>query len=52
LGKDINPIYASERAGDIKHSNADIDKAKIHFEYSPSWSFKSGIEKYILRVQE
>ena len=29
LGKKIEPVYGPERAGDIKHSNADIDKAKI-----------------------
>ena len=29
LGVDIEPIYGPERAGDIKHSNADIGKAKM-----------------------
>ena len=28
LGKDIQPIFGPERKGDIKHSNADISKAK------------------------
>ena len=28
LGKDIEPIYGSKCKGDIKHSNADISKAK------------------------
>ena len=27
LGKDIEPLYAPDRKGDIKHSNADISKA-------------------------
>ena len=28
LGKDIEPIYGPDRKGDIKHSNADIGKAR------------------------
>ncbi len=28
LGKDIQPIFGPDRKGDIKHSNADISKAK------------------------
>lgn len=28
MGKDINPLYENERAGEIKHSVADISKAK------------------------
>ena len=28
LGKEINPIYEEERAGEIKHSVANIAKAK------------------------
>ncbi|NLL64108.1 MAG: LPS biosynthesis protein WbpP, partial [Ruminococcaceae bacterium] len=33
--------------GDIKHSNADISKAKEMFGYDPSWSFERGIEAAI-----
>ncbi|OIJ11266.1 LPS biosynthesis protein WbpP [Anaerobacillus alkalilacustris] len=43
LGKDIKPIFGSERKGDIKHSNADISKAKNLLEYNPEWSFEEGI---------
>ena len=28
LGKDIEPIYGPDRKGDIKHSKADISKAR------------------------
>lgn len=44
LGKDIQPIFGPERIGDIKHSNADISKAKEMLGYDPDWSFKRGIE--------
>lgn len=44
LGKDIKPIYGSERKGDIKHSNADISKAVTLLGYSPDYDFSKGIE--------
>ena len=43
LGKDTKPIFGSDREGDIKHSNADISKAKEMIGYEPSWSFEKGI---------
>jgi UDP-N-acetylglucosamine/UDP-N-acetylgalactosamine 4-epimerase len=43
LGKDIQPIYGPERKGDIKHSNADISKAKEMLGYEPEWSFEQGL---------
>ena len=43
LGTDIKPIFGPERAGDIRHSNADITKAKELLGYEPSWNFKQGI---------
>ena len=47
LGKDIQPIFGPERKGDIKHSNADISKAKEMLGYNPEWSFERGIEAAI-----
>ena len=43
LGVDIEPVYASERPGDIKHACADITKAKRLLEYHAEWSFERGI---------
>jgi UDP-N-acetylglucosamine 4-epimerase len=43
LDKDIQPIFGPDRKGDIKHSNADISKARELLGYDPSWSFESGI---------
>ncbi|RDW20751.1 SDR family oxidoreductase [Oceanobacillus chungangensis] len=43
LGKDIEPIFGPDRKGDIKHSNADISKAKDLLGYDPDWSFERGI---------
>jgi len=47
LGKDISPSFGPERLGDIKHSNANIDKAKKMIDYNPSWSFSMGVESAI-----
>ena len=43
LGKDIEPKFGPDRAGDIKHSNADISKAKKLLNYDGQWSFEQGI---------
>src|SRR5699024_7760782 len=47
LGVDIDPHFGPERAGDIKHSNADISKAKKMLSYSPDYSFEKGIKEAI-----
>lgn len=47
LGVDIEPIYGPERPGDIKHSNADISKARRLLGYDPEWSFERGIQAAI-----
>ena len=52
LGKKIEPVYGPERAGDIKHSNADIDKARKFLKYAPEYSFERGIELTIAWYRE
>lgn len=47
LDKNIEPIFGPDRAGDIKHSNADISKAREMLGYEPSWSFERGIDAAI-----
>ena len=47
LGKEIKPIFGPDRKGDIKHSNADIGKAKELIGYDPDWSFEKGIASAI-----
>ncbi|MBQ6707543.1 MAG: SDR family oxidoreductase [Clostridia bacterium] len=44
LGKDIEPNFGPDRAGDIKHSNADVSKAKEKINYEPLFSFADGIK--------
>ena len=43
LGIRIEPNYGPDRAGDIKHSNADISKARELLGYSPEYNFEDGL---------
>ena len=48
LGKEhIKPLHGPERAGDIRHSNADIGKARQLLGYHPEWDFEAGIKEAI-----
>lgn len=52
LGKEIAPNYGPDRAGDIKHSHADIRKAMALLGYDPQYSFADGIALAIRWYQE
>lgn len=47
LGVDVEPVFGPDRKGDIKHSNADISKARELLGYDPDWDFKRGIAEAI-----
>ena len=44
-GVNVDPIYAAERAGDVKHSLADISKAKALLDYDPAVSVEEGLRQ-------
>ena len=52
LNLNILPIYGPSRKGDIRHSNADITKARNLLDYDPQWSFQRGIEAAIAWYRE
>ena len=52
LGVDVEPVFGPDRPGDIKHSNADISKARALLGYDPDWSFERGIEAAIAWYRE
>ena len=52
LELEVEPNFGPDRAGDIKHSNADISKAKELLGYDPEWSFARGIEAAIAWYKE
>jgi len=43
LGKKVEPHFGPDRTGDIKHSNADISKARKYLGYEPEFDFAKGI---------
>jgi len=47
VGRQIEPEYAEPRPGDIKHSLADISKAREFIGYEPRISFKEGLSRAI-----
>ena len=52
LGVNVEPKFGPPRAGDIRHSNADIGKARRLLGYDPDWSFERGIEAAIAWYRE
>ena len=47
LNIERDPVFGPPRAGDIRHSNADISKARRLLGYNPQWSFDRGIKEAI-----
>lgn len=45
LNKDIPAVFGPERPGDIRHSNADITKAKELLGYHPEFDFERGLKQ-------
>jgi UDP-N-acetylglucosamine 4-epimerase len=43
----IKPLYGPERAGDIPHSQASINKAKKFLGYAPAFNVAEGLEKAV-----
>jgi UDP-N-acetylglucosamine/UDP-N-acetylgalactosamine 4-epimerase len=44
---DVEVIYGPNRAGDIPHSLASVDKAKRLLGYAPEYSFREGLEQAV-----
>jgi UDP-N-acetylglucosamine 4-epimerase len=44
-GSDLSVIYGNERPGDVKHSLADISKAKSMLQYNPSVKVREGLKR-------
>jgi len=47
LGTDLDPVYDDPRPGDVRHSQADISKAKEYLGYEPDVGFKQGLKRTI-----
>jgi nucleoside-diphosphate-sugar epimerase len=52
LGRaDLVPVYKDERAGDVKHSLADLSKAKAMLAYQPTVEFREGVQETVAWYQ-
>lgn len=49
LGVNVEQRYAPRRAGDVKHSLADISKARNLLGYQPDWGFIRGLTELVGR---
>jgi len=47
LGKDLKPVHAPKRRGDVRKSYADISKAKRLLKYKPKVDFEEGLQKTV-----
>ncbi len=47
LGKDLAPVYAKERPGDVMRHLADVSKARKSIGYTPQYSFLEGIQETV-----
>ena len=52
LGTDIEPIYDDPRPGDVRHSHADISKARELIGYDPDVEFREGLERTVEAARE
>jgi len=47
LGTEVEPVYEAPRAGDVRHSQADIQKAAALLQYRPSVGMEEGLRRTI-----
>ena len=47
LGTSLEPVYEASRVGDIKHSLADVSRAKAELKYTPSVQFEEGLRSTV-----
>jgi len=45
LGRELDPIYDDPRPGDVRHSHADISKARELLGYDPEVGFEEGLRR-------
>lgn len=52
LGKNLAVIHGSPRAGDVRHSRADISRARQELGYEPAVDFEKGLEETLRWYRE
>ncbi len=51
IGKSIEPVYQEPRPGDVKHSLADVSRAR-GFGWEPKWSLEKGLRETVQSLQQ
>jgi UDP-glucose 4-epimerase len=51
LGRQLQPVFAPPRAGDVRHSQADISRARKDLGYDPTVSFAEGLRRTLQAFQ-
>ncbi len=52
LGTHLEPVHEAARTGDVRHSVADIGKARDLLEYTPAISLQEGLERVLAWFRE
>jgi nucleoside-diphosphate-sugar epimerase len=52
LGTDLQPAYEAARAGDVRHSVADVSRARELLGYAPAVSLQHGLERVVAWFRE
>jgi UDP-glucose 4-epimerase len=52
LGKNVQPKFGPARAGDVRHSQADISRARQDLKYQPAVSFADGLRLTVNAYRE
>jgi len=47
LGSDVEPVYEEPRAGDVRHSMADVSRARALLSWQPEVEFHDGLERTV-----
>ncbi|MFB6362110.1 MAG: GDP-mannose 4,6-dehydratase [Halobacteriales archaeon] len=51
-GADVDPVFDSAKAGDARHTHADVSKARELLGYDPSVDIREGVSRFIDWYQE
>jgi nucleoside-diphosphate-sugar epimerase len=49
---DVEPVYAAPRAGDVRHSLADLARSRRDLGYEPSVALREGLHRSIEHLRE
>lgn len=52
LGHELHPVHRAPRTGDVRHSLADIGKARQLLDYEPRVNFEEGLRRTLAWFQE